>query len=328
MSRGDRRYQPPPQLIAHLAGITNFGLITSRVLRVHRLGPAHQRLDRDAVALGHLADVGVLARQIVRHASRLYALVADDARRSADRHRVGAQVVGPRQDVGLGQIDRIVHEHRHRQHVPVPPEVCCDGRPVAAGRPIAPHVTNLQVRGRGNQLVAIPHAGGETCLIVRRAFRRPRPPVHPDRHRRASFPGADHPGLHPAGHGVGHGPHPQAEGSGRDVPLGLEPADALGLRDHRLVEPQRFRAARFVERQTGPVGGVGTSAALQRVLVVDRHPRSRQIDLGACRQARARQQRQDSEDSTAAHDLHSPADPVTTKPSTATASTWRWSAPS
>src|SRR5262249_3529653 len=51
------------------------------VLRIHRLGAAQRRVGRNAVALHRLVEERILAGQVVRHAARLDALVADDARR-------------------------------------------------------------------------------------------------------------------------------------------------------------------------------------------------------------------------------------------------------
>src|SRR6266550_2391000 len=109
-----------------------------------------------------------------------------------------------------------------------------DGGLVAAGRAVAPNVTGLYVRGGGNELVAVPHAGGEPSLIVGSIFPWMRTAIHIYGHRRARFPRTDHPSLHLTGDGIRYGPHPQAERSSGDMPLGLEPADALRHGNDRL----------------------------------------------------------------------------------------------
>ena len=208
----------------------------------------------------------------MRDPARFDAFVPDDAGRAADGNGVGAQVVGARQDIGLGQVDRILHEQRKREHVSVTPEVGRDGGLIAAGRAVAADVPGLQVRRGGDELVAVPHPRGESCLIVRRVLRRTGPAVHPDRHRRARLPGGNDPRLHLAGDRIGNGPHPEAEGPGRDMPLRLEPAGALRHRDDGLGKAERLGPSRFVERQPGPVVGVRARAPLERVFMVDRRP--------------------------------------------------------
>ncbi len=155
-----------------------------------------------------------------------------------------------------------------------------DRRLIAARRAVPPDISGLQVRRRCDELVAVPHAGCEARLIVRRVLSRMRTAVHPDRHRRARFPCTDHPRLDFSGNRIGNRPHTQAERTGRDVPLRLEPAGAFGHRDRGLRKAQRLGAARFVERQARPVVRIRTAPSLERVFVVDRGPRSRQIDFG------------------------------------------------
>src|ERR1051325_6839091 len=106
-----------------------------------------------------------------------------------------------------------------------------DGRLITAGRAIAANVAGLDMCGGGDQLVAVPHARCKTGLIVRSVLARMRASVHPDSHGRTSLPCADDPGLYLARDGIGNGPHPKAERSCGDMPLSLEPANALRHRN-------------------------------------------------------------------------------------------------
>src|SRR5690242_10301842 len=149
-----------------------------------------------------------------------------------------------------------------------------DGGLVAAGGAIAANVPGFKMRGGGNQLVAIPHAGGKTGLVVRSVLAGMRASIHPDGHGCAGFPCADNPCLNLSGDRIGHSPHSEAEWSGGDMPLRLKPADTLRHGNDRLRKTQRFRAPCFVEWQSRPVHRIGTAAALECVLVVNSSPGS------------------------------------------------------
>src|SRR5579872_1135065 len=72
------------------------------ILRIHGLRSTHFSLLGNAVILGHFTCIGVLPGKIVRNPARLHAFVPDDAGRAPDGDRVGAQVIGPSQNIGLG----------------------------------------------------------------------------------------------------------------------------------------------------------------------------------------------------------------------------------
>src|SRR5579871_1095010 len=158
-------------------------------------------------------------------------------------------------------------------------EVRRDGGLVAARRAVAANVAGLQMRRSGNQFIAVPHAGGETGLIVRGILGRMRTSIHPDGHGRAGFPRTDDPRDGLARDGIRLRPDPQAKWTSRDMPLGLEPADALRHGDDRLSETQSLCPTGFIEGQSRPIDRVGTAAALERVFVINRGPGSGEVDL-------------------------------------------------
>ncbi len=113
-----------------------------------------------------------------------------------------------------------------------------DGGFIADGRAVAANVAGFDMGGGSDQFVAVPYAGGEAGLIVRSVLRGcGRPSIQMEGSWEFSgFPCTDDPGLNPPRERIGHSPHPQAERSGRDMPLRLEPANALRFGDLRLFE--------------------------------------------------------------------------------------------
>src|SRR5580693_10543811 len=78
--------------------------------RIHGLRSAQRSFTRDVVDLVHFVNERILSRKIMRNAAFLYAFKSDDARRTGDRdgHRSGH--IRTREDIGLGQIDGVLHD--------------------------------------------------------------------------------------------------------------------------------------------------------------------------------------------------------------------------
>src|SRR6185437_16671058 len=103
-------------------------------------------------------------------------------------------------------------------------------RLVAAEGAAATQDAGLQVGRIGDEHVALPGAEREARAIMRRERRRPRPAVHPNRHRRMALRSADHPGGNLTGGGIHLGPYPDGPWSNRQTPRRFLQADALRLR--------------------------------------------------------------------------------------------------
>ncbi len=172
----------------------------------------------------------------------------------------------------------------------MPEEVRRHRRFVAARRAVAADRAGLQVRRVGNERRAFPRAGGEAAALVRRVLRRMRAAVHPDRRRRLVFPGANLPVDRRPGDRICFVPDLHAERTHREIERRPHAALAFDHRQLRRRVAQRLGATVFVQRQSGVVHRIWTSAALERVFMIPRRPRPGEFGLGKCRDTARRKQ--------------------------------------
>ena len=284
--RGDRDSRQRGQLrgISLHAGLLPAGrrgrrhiLQLQHVLRIHRLGAAAGRLERELFLHGELAQKRVRARQVMRHV----ALLALDFGHVLTRIRrdLLMRIESPvrRTHERLGQIHRIRDHRDQRQVVVVAHEVLGEHGLVAARDAVAANPPHLQMRGRHRQHVAFPLAGREPLPRVRGVLGRMRTAVHPDRPL----------GLLPRDvrvvrhellrRAVELAPDAQVGGAARRVVGGVRLALVFGQREDRRVPAVPVQAARFVDREAEIVADVRPWNALRLILVEPRRPLARQI---------------------------------------------------
>ncbi len=114
-----------------------------------------------------------VALRVSRHLVDDVEFGAGDFLRRVD-HPVGAA------DERLLEIDRILHDRHHRQHVAMPHEVFSHRRLVRVRDAVALNPPDLQVRRLDDELVALPAGGGEAGPRVRGIRGRMRTAVEPD----------------------------------------------------------------------------------------------------------------------------------------------------
>ncbi len=188
----------------------------------------------------------------------------------------------------LRQIHRVIHHGHDHEMILVPDPMFGDRRAVAAGNAVAPDPADLQMRGGDGQDVAVPFPGRESLPGVRSILGWMRPAVHIDGALRR-LPG-----------NVGVPRHDLLRRRVhffRDAQI-RRPADAvigrvrlaLMLREREQVgiPDVAAHASRVVDRQPQIVADLGAGNALRLVLMKERIPLARQIDLRERRNSQRR----------------------------------------
>ena len=158
---------------------------------------------------------------------------------------------------------------------------------------VAPQVARLQVRGRDREHVALPCARREPLPRVRRFGRRVRAAVEPNRSLHALEADPRMKREKPLRRGIDLGVDPERRQPAHRVVAAV--LAALVFRDDR--DPVRVVAVaaqtrRFVHRDARVIAELGARQPLGAVLVIERHPGAREVDVlgrGARGHTRGRQ---------------------------------------
>jgi hypothetical protein len=228
---------------------------------------------------GVFVEERVGAGQVMRHLTLLARHLHRRVARIRLHHGIGRELEAVAADQRLGEVDRVLDHRDVRQHAAVPDEPFGHRGAVAQHGAVAAHPACLEVGGTDHEDVAFPAPGGEALPGVRRIRRRVRPAVHPDV------------ALLLLPLDVGAQPHDLLTGVvhvGRDAQV-ADAAEAVGggvrlalvfrQRQQPGVPAVGAQPRRLVDRQARVVADVGSRNPLDLILMEDRRPHPREIDL-------------------------------------------------